>query len=183
METNKLKLTAGILNLGKEVEIYDWLALIAPDYGTRPFNKRFETWLNKQSVERFGTHTVENWGMNHESKEFENVRFSFHKQSWGDKYELTFYYSGQSTYYDYDTKQVKLRDSNEREALVSVESVEQIKEYAQKCSSNRAMEREKARGNLVVLPELMEQQQKIKDLIRTFNDDISYILSDELRIK
>lgn len=183
MESNKLKLTAGILNLGKEVEIYDWLALIAGDYGSKPFNKRFETWLNKQSIERFGTHTVEDWGGAGKHKEFENVRFSFSKKDWGDGYELNFYYKGQAVGYDYDAKKAVMRDSNEREGLVSVESVDEIVDNAKKCSSNRAMEREKARGNLVVLPELMEQHKKIKELIDSFNRDISYIISDELRIK
>lgn len=183
MESNKLKLTAGIFNLGKEVEIYDWLALIAGDYGTKPFNKRFETWLNKQSIERFGTHTVENWGGAGEHKEFENVRFGFYKQSWGDKYELNFYYKGQAVRYDYDAKAAVLGDSNEKEGLLSVSDIAEIVEWSKKCSSNRAMEREKARGNLVVLPELMEQHKKIKELIESFNDDISYIISDELRIK
>lgn len=181
METNKLKLTAGILNLGTEVEIYDWLALVAPEYGTRPFNKRFETWLNKKSAERFGTHKVERWG--DEIVDYENVRFSFSKQSWGDKFELNFYYPGKSVGYDYDAKKAVMRDSNEREGLVSVASVDEIVDWSKKCSSNRAMEREKARGNLTVLPELMKQQQKIKDLICAFNDDISYLLSDELRIR
>lgn len=181
MEKHKITLSAGILNLGKEVEIYDWLALIAPDYGSKPFNKRFETWLNKRSAERFGTHQVERFG--NEKIDYENVRFGFNKQSWGDKYELNFYYSGKTARYDYDTKTTVMGDSNERECLVSVESIEQIVDYAQKSSSNRAMEREKARGNLTVLPELIALKEKLTDMISSYNDDISYLLSDELRIR
>lgn len=182
MESNKLKLTAGILNLGKEVEIYDWLALVAPDYGTRPFNKRFETWLNKQSIERFGTHTVENWGGAGEHKEFENVRFGFSKKDWGDGYELNFYYKGQQVRYDYDAKQAFLGDSNEKEGLVSVKDIAEIVEWSKKCSANRAMEREKAQGNLRYIAKLMAQRDSLKEQISAHNDKISYLLSDELRI-
>jgi len=183
MENNKLKLTAGILNLGIEVEIYDWLALIAGDYGTKPFNKRFETWLNKQSAERFGTHTVKEWGFDKAGKEFENVRFGFHKQSWGDRMELNFYYNGKAVGYDYDAKKTVMRNSNERETFVSVESVDQIIDYAKKSSANRAMEREKAQGNLRAIAKLSAERDRLKQLISDHNDKISYIISDELRIR
>ena len=183
MESNKLKLTAGIFNLGKEVEIYDWLALIAGDYGTKPFNKRFETWLNKQSAERFGTHVIEAWGMNGEDKEFENVRFGFSKRDWSDGYGLDFYYKGQAVRYDYDAKQAVLGDSNEREGLVSLKDIAEIVEWSKKCSSNRAMEREKARGNLKNIAKLAAEHDRLKQQISEYNDKISYIISDELRIR
>lgn len=183
MENSKLKLTAGILNLGKQVEIYDWLALVAPEYGTKPFNKRLETWLNKQSAERFGTHTLEDWGMNHESKEFENVRFSFRRKDWGDGYELNFYYDGQAIGYNYDAQRAELRKSSEKESLYSVASVEEIADWSKKSSANRAMEREKAQDNLKSLAKLTVQHDKLKAEIAAYNDGISYLLSDELRIR
>lgn len=183
METNKMKLTAGILNLGKEVEICDWLALVAPEYGTKPFNKRFETWLNKQSAARFGTHTIENWGIDGEDKEFENVRFGFHKQSWGDGYELNYYYKGQAVGYDYDAKAPTMRESNEREGFVAITSVDDIAMWAKRCSQNRTMEREKAQGNLRYIAKLMAQRDRLKQEISEHNDRISYLISDELRIR
>lgn len=183
MESNKLKLTAGIFNLGKEVEIYDWLALIAGDYGTKPFNKRFETWLNKQSAERFGTHIVEDWGGAGKHKEFENVRFGFSKKDWGDGYELNFYYKGQQVRYDYDAKQAFLGDSNEREGLVSVKDIAEIVDWSKKSSANRAMEREKAQGNLEDIAKLTAERDRLQQQISEHNDRISYLLSDELRIR
>ena len=183
MESNQMKLTAGILNLGKEIEIYDWLALIAGDYGSKPFNKRFETWLNKASAERFGTHTLENWGMNGEAKTFENVRFSFRRKDWGDGYELNFYYKGQQVGYDYDAKKAVMRESNEKDGLVSVGDIAEVIDWSKKCSANRAMEREKAQGNLKYLAKLMAQRDRLKSEISDHNDKISYLISDEMRIR
>lgn len=183
MEAHKLKLSAGIFNLGEEVKIYDWLARAAGEYGTKPFNKRFETWLNKQSAEHFGTYTVKDWGGAGKHKEFENVRFGFSKKDWGDGYELNFYYKGQQVLRDYEAKQVFLGDTHEKEGLYTVGDIAEVIDWSKKCSANRAMEREKAQGNLEHIAELTAERDRLRQQISEHNDKISYLLSDELRIK
>jgi hypothetical protein len=183
MENITLKLNAGIYNLGREIEIYKWLAFTAPAYGSKPFNKRLETWLNKASAERFGTHTLEDWGLNHESKIFENVRFSLRKKDYGDGYELNFYYEGRALQWDYETRTSTLRKSNEKECLYTVESINEITTWAEKIAINRTAEQVKARGNIRALARLTKQRDALKAKISEHNDAISYIVADDLRVK
>ena len=85
--------------------------------------------------------------------------------------------------YDYDAKQAFLGESNEREGLISVKDIADIIESSEKCSANRAMEREKAQGNLKSIAKLTAERDRLQQQISEHNDRISYLLSDELRIR
>jgi hypothetical protein len=169
----KMLLSAGILNNQKEIEVYEWLRLIVPDYGTKPFNKRFETWLNKQSIERFGTETIHNWGMNGESKSFPKIRFGFTKDTYSERYQLTFYYKGKGLGYNYETKTDHLRETNEHETLMGLHNAAEIVEWAMRVKDNRAE----------YLPKLMAQRDRLRSEIADHNDKISYAISDIVRVK
>lgn len=185
MGTIKLRcdLTAAILNYEQEAGIYEWLALIVPDYGTRPFNKRLETWLNKLSADRFGTHTVENWGGNGASKEFENVRFAFRKSDYSDKFELSFYYAGQATWLDYDDHSYKLHGSNEHETLSNITDANDLATRARELGRSRLEYKVKLQDNLANIDALAIEHDQLRADIKAFNDKLTFAISDDLRIR
>jgi len=182
MSNNRLILTAAILNSEREIEIYDWLGRISLEYHGQQ-NKRFETWIDKQASERFGTEIYKNWGLNNENKEFPKVRFHYRKNGIFDKFELTFYYQGKAGQYDYDAKEYKIVSHNEHETLMNIEHTSNI---AQQCIDIVGKRREnliKMKANLQHLEELETQHAKMLKAIETYNDLISWPLSDTLRIR
>lgn len=183
-ERAKLLLTAGILNNEIEIEVYDWLRLTVPEYGTKPFNKRFETWINKQAAERFGTEVYKNWGMNGEDREYPKIRFSLTKDSYWDKFEFTFYYLGREVGYDYDTREPVLKDrANEHEKLFGIHGIEDIVKQATDIAVYRREAIEKMQGNMKYLAKLFAQRDRLRDEIKSHNEQISYVISDIARIK
>lgn len=186
MANEKLTLTAKILNTNTEIEVYDWLRLIIPEYGDKPFNKRFETWLNKQASDRFGIEVYKNWGMNGEDREYPKINFYFRKATWsmnGDKYDLSFNYKGKAVQYDYETKQAKISDKSENEQLIGVDSTASIIEWAERIVINRRENVEQMQSNMTQLPKLVAERDKLKAAIEAYNDKISYTISDTMRIK
>lgn len=184
MNKCKLLLTAAILNNEKEAEIYDWLKLIVPEY-KGVFNKRFETWINKKASERFGDKTIENWGMNGESKTYPRVNFYMRRDDFMDtvKYEFSFNYEGKTVGYDYDTKTDVLRDHNENEKLFGIKSAEEIVDWSLRVAANRRENVEKMQDNLRNLPALEQERIELKLKLEAYNNKISYAISDQMRIK
>lgn len=187
MNNEKLQLAAAMINHERLSEICDWLVATAPDYGNKPFNKRFETWLNKQAGERFGTEVYKNWGTNGEDKTYPKVTFYLHKSDYQytdvAKFELSINYRGTTVQYDYETKTSELREHNENEKLYSITSVSDI---AEQCAQIAAYRREsvvKMQSNLKQLDKLRAERDKLKAAIDAYNDKISYAISDSMRIK
>lgn len=187
MEKCKAILSAKILDSTKQIEVFEWLAFVAPEYGTKPFNKRFETWLNKKAGERFGTKTLKNWGVHGEDKEFPKVSFYMHKAdyqlTYEVKYELSVNYDGKEASYDYDTKTTVIRDRSQNEKLFGLVGVDDLVVWANRIVTNRRESIEKMQGNLKYLPKLMAMRDRLQMEIKDYNDKISYAISDEMRIK
>lgn len=183
----KLELTAGILNNEREAEIYDWLALTVPEYGNKPFNKRFETWINKQAEERFGTKTIENWGMNGEAKTYPQVWFTLTKDPYPlsdvPKFEFSFRYEGKMVGYDYGTKKAVMRDHTESEKLFGIKGITDIVEWCGRVSANRRENVLKMQDNNRNIKKLLAHRDKLKELIDAHNESISYIIRQEVGIK
>jgi hypothetical protein len=183
MDKLKTQLTAAILNSQKEAEIFGWMALTLPEYGTKPFNKRLETWLNKQAGDRFGTEVYKNWGMNGEDKTYPKVSFYLTKSSYSDKYELSVNYKGKQAQYDYDTKTTELRDRNENEKLLGLANIGDIVDSSNRIVTNRTENVVKMQSNIKELAKLTKERDDLKAKISAYNDKISYAISDEMRIK
>lgn len=188
-EKAKLLLTAAILNNKRQVEIFGWLALVAPDYGTKPFNKRFETWLNKLSSERFGTKTIENWGMNGESKTYPKVTFYLRKEDYqygdGDdtRFGFNIHYDGKTVRRSFDNKTETIEDSNESEKIFSVTDIAGIVEHSQHIAQFRQHDIDKMEDNMAHLAELEIERAEVNAKLKAYNDKLSYAISDQMRIK
>lgn len=179
----KCKLSAAILNYQREAEIYDWLALTAPGYTQKQFNKRYETWINKQSIERFGSETIGNWGLHGESKQHPAVNFSLAKSSYSSDYELRFSYTGQTAGIDYDNHRYVLRKSTEWETLYTVTSVKDITERAAALATSRRAYILQLQDNLQNISALMIEHGQLRADIKAFNDKLTFAISDDLRIR
>jgi hypothetical protein len=178
---NELQLQATIHNLEQESAIWRWVALTAPHYGTKPFNKRFETWLNKESMSFFGEETVQRFdGM----QQIPKIRFGFRKSDYSDYFEFSFYYPSQTVAQDYDTHTFKLRDgASEREYITGIHNLDELVGWADKIPANRQMERAKAQGNLRDLAKLEARKEELSKLVTEYNDSISYCLGDAMRLR
>lgn len=186
MEKERAQLTAAIFNNEKEAEIFEWLVLMLPDYGTRPFNKRLETWLNKCAMQRFGTEVYKNWGMNGEDKTFSKVTFYMHKADYPTdttRYELSVNYKGKNAQYDYETKKIEIREHSENERLFSVSDASELIERARSIVTNRIENVKKMRDNLAHLEELQRERGSLQSAIKTFNEKLSYAVADTMRVK
>lgn len=183
IERAKLHLTADILNLNREVDIYKWLALAVPDYSTKPFNKRFETWLNKQSSERFGTETIDNWGMYGESKTYPSVNFSLTRDSYSETSELSIRYKGRTLRYNYDDKKNYIGENQETEKLFGLKSASDIVERSTAIVPVRHESIELMQPNLRHLPKLFAQRDALRMAIKDHNDKVSYSIAELVRVK
>lgn len=190
IEHAKLRLTAAILNNEKEIEIYSWLAATVPEYGTRPFNQRFITWLNKKAGERFGTHNVERYGQTG-GVDMPNVNFYMGRTTYTDKvqFDFSFTYKGKTADYNYPAdggpKEFVLRDSSKHEKMYGVAGVEELVKQVLGYIESRQNQIMKLNQNLADLPELANELLGLQKAVRKYNDKISYAISDDwsLRIR
>ena len=182
MQRIELKLQAGIHNAETEATIYEWLAEILPEYGTKPFNKRLETWLNKQSAEKFGEETID-WGYNEETKTFPRVSFYFRKSDWSDNFNLSFSYKGEEAGYNYDTRNIEIQARTIREELLGVENNDNLIEQSRRNGEHRRDSIKLMQSNLRDLSQLIGEYDDLKKEISAFNESISYIIADDLRIR
>jgi hypothetical protein len=178
----KLQLEAEIYNNEQEELISDWLAKVAAKY-TGQFNKRFETYLNNLSSEAFGTETIENWGMNGESKTYPTVRFTFTKEPYtfndGTAYNLSFYYKGKAVRQAYDSRVWKLESTNgESYKLFMLHDMEKVIAQAKQITAARRNEYTKLKDNLDRLPELIKESQELHRKAKSFDEQISYAIRE-----
>lgn len=180
-EKLKLQLQAAIYNNKQEENISDWLAEVASGY-TGAFNKRFETYLNKMSSEAFGTETIENWGVNGESKTYPKIKFTFIKETYGLKpeaaYNLSFYYQGKAARQAFDSRVWKLEIVNESYKLFGLRDMEKVITQAKQITAARRNEYTKLKDNLDRLPELILESQELHRKAESFDHQISYAIRE-----
>ncbi len=191
IENAKLHLKAAIFNNEREAEIYAWIAETVPEYGTKQFNKRFETWLNEKSSKKWGTKTIEDWGLNHESKTYPALSFYMSDEQWPDtegnkRYSLSFNYDGQQVgsegYHSEGTYKVLIQKHQENEKIYKVASAAEIVDQAVNVVEIRQNENAKLRANMKALPALKREHDKLEAALEAYHDKIRYAIRDQWKI-
>jgi len=178
----KLQLEAAIYNAEKMIEIYEFIA--STNYSGQ-FNKRYQTYLDKMSSEKFGTQVYPQWGMNGEDKIFPLVNFGMTRDEFSDeaKYRITFYYKGQAVDWDTDKREYRMREKSESDYSYSITSandyVKAAKDRIEYLKSSLA----KFRDNLAHIDDLKAEHDKVEAIVKAYNDKLSWPISDRLRIK
>jgi hypothetical protein len=190
-ELAQLKLKAQLHNEQTAVELLQWLAETLPKY-TGQFNKRFETWLNKELSAKYGTwkyqdkHPGEVWRYDDPNPEFQNYTAWFRPNTYSmsKSYELTVNFrDGQKVDREWDSKIYTLQPTQESVKFYSVQAVNDIVENIANYHTSKLNTIEKLKQNLKNLNSLVTKHNKLAKELDAYNDAISYAISDEFRIK
>lgn len=190
-ELARLKLQAELHNEQKAVELLEWLNETVPKY-TGQFNKRFETWLNKELSTKYGTwkyqdkHPGESWRYDDPNHEFQNSTAWFRPSSYSmsKAYELTVNFSdGQQVGRDSDSRVYEIQPHQQSVKFYSVHAVSDITENITNYRTSKLNTIEKLKQNIKNLNSLVVKHNKLAKELDAYNDAISYAISDEFRIK
>jgi hypothetical protein len=176
------KIKCGIHNTKKEIEICEFVASVIDGY-TGVFNKRFTTWLDKQLAVKFGTKTRFD-EYRKQDLTWNNVYSGLNNPYKQDYPEFKLYWQGMQIIRGFNNEPAELREtSNEYTYVYSVTGTEKIKAQmldiaqARKNSLARMLDTKKNASKL------QANKIKLEKLIREHNDNVSWIASDELRIR
>jgi hypothetical protein len=197
VEKAKHHIKCAILNNAKEVEILEFLAEVLPEY-TGVLNKRFETFINKKLAEKYGTYEYKyynepNTPMFGKPSEYDKTInyitawLSGEQYASGAKYwKLGIHYTGTEyakSWNDNNESEYKYRAKNQTFDIWSWETLKELAERIPGKIEYTNKEIEKLKDNQKHLSKYARQHNKLIAELNTYNDQLSYVISDLYRIK
>lgn len=176
----ELKIEKAIYNHRMEMQVLAICLEAIEEYGDKVYNKRFATFVNKELIKVFGSKFYERYGRDDEEvgnaycyltkEEFVNTRFNI-------------VYIGKEIRTDYDNNKLYLGDSNVHEIYYSADTLSDLKDTLNARIEFTDKLIEKIKLNKKNLKALTKEHDKLVEKVDTFNNKLTYVLSDSLRIK
>jgi hypothetical protein len=179
-----MKLDKELYNLNAQNEAIAVILEAITAYGDKTYNKRFATFTNKLLIERFGSKMYERYGR--ESEEVGNVYCYLTTDEFIKKHtRFNMVYKGKeirSNYTDNDRTEY-LGESNEHELFYGSDTLPELTEALNARVAYNIKNIDKIKGNKKSLNSLIKEHDKVAAIVSEYNDKITYVLSDDLRIK
>lgn len=178
----ELEIEKAIYNHTMEMQVLAICIDAIEEYGDKVYNKRFANFVNKKLIKVFGSKFYERYGRDDE--EVGNAYcYLSHEQFTQRHTRFHIVYLGKEVRTDYENKTLYLGDTNKHEIYYSTDTISDLKDTLNARIEYSDSIIEKIKLNRKNLKALTAEHNKLVKMVETFNNKLTYVLGDSLRIK